>query len=518
MRNRTWRTLVVVVATAMALTACSAGETTTTTTDPVGDSGTSSTQESAPAAGNESLTVAFAAEPASLDFSTADGSAIPELLLDNVYETLVRLDASTGEIVPGLATSWEVSDDGTTYDFLLEEGVTFSNGDTFDANSVKASIEYVKSDAWTTNRKVPMLAVERVEVVDEQHVRVFLNNPSRHWLFAMTTRIGSMFTTNALDSLATEAIGTGPYTVGTWNRGDSIQLVRRDDYWSDLPYYETVTFRYFNDASAMSNGLLSGEVDVISRFETPEAISQFEGDEFQIIVGTSNAEAVLAMNNTKEPTNDLRVRQAIRYAIDKEAVAEAVWAGYGALIGAMVPPHDPWYEDLTGDYPYDPDRARELLEEAGAVGATLSYRIPSQPYASKAAQVVQSNLNEVGLNAEIEVLEFPAVWLEEVFRNHDYNLSTIQHNEPRDLTHFANPDYYFQYDNPEVAELFDQADRAATEEEQVELIRQAVRQINEDAAADFLYLTPTLILAREGIQGLPENRITESFDVTGLRE
>jgi peptide/nickel transport system substrate-binding protein len=127
-------------------------------------------------------------------------------------------------------------------------------------------------------------------------------------------------------------------------------------------------------------------------------------------------------------------------------------------------------------------------------------------------------LNEVGLNAEIEVLEFPAVWLEEVFRNHDYNLSTIQHNEPRDLTHFANPDYYFQYDNPEVAALFDQADQAATEEEQVELIRQAVRQINEDAAAEFLYLTPTLILAREGIQGLPENRITESFDVTGLRE
>jgi peptide/nickel transport system substrate-binding protein len=179
----------------------------------------------------------------------------------------------------------------------------------------------------------------------------------------------------------------------------------------------------------------------------------------------------------------------------------------------MVPPHDPWYEDLTEMYPHDPDRARQLLEEAGATDLNVAFRIPNLPYAVSSAQVVASQLQEVGITAEIEPLEFPARWLELVFTNADYDLSIISHVEPRDISAFGNPDYYFRYNNPEVQELLAAAD-AGPEDEQVASMEEVARIISEDAAADWLFLLPNLIVATEGVTGLPQNRVGESFDLT----
>jgi peptide/nickel transport system substrate-binding protein len=518
MKRSLRRTAAAAAAGILLLTGCGAGsgdDATDSTGAEAGQTGDGNGDD-VPAGEPAALTVGFTAEPANLDFTTTDGAAIPEALLVNVYEGLVKLDQDTGEIVPLLAESWEVSEDRTTYDFTLREGVTFSNGEEFTADDVKFSIERVQSDDWTVSLKAGMDVVDSVEVVSPTEVRVELSEPSNSWLFSMTTRIGAMFTPTGVDDLANEPVGTGPYVVDEWNRGDSIVLTANEDYWGDSPAIETVTLRYFADPTAANNALLTGDIHVIGTVQAPEALGQFEGDErFQVIEGTTNGQVTLSFNNESGPMSDIRVRQAVKHAIDHEALLETAWAGRGYLIGSHVPPTDPWYEDLTDLYPYDPERARDLLADADAENLTLDFRIANLPYAVASAQVVASQLAEVGITAEIEPLEFPARWLDEVFTNADYDMSIVAHVEPRDIGIFADPDYYFRYDNQEFQDLLAEAD-AATEDEQAEAMRDAARLLAEDAAADWLFLQPNLVVAAADVTGLPENRVGEPFDLTGI--
>lgn len=498
------RALALALAGSLGLAACNAGS-------GGGDGGATGT------AGPQSdeVTIGLVAEPASLDFTTTDGAAIPQALLYNVYETLVKIDQD-GEMVGALASDWEVSEDRRTYTFTLVEDAVFSNGEPFTAEDVVFSIERVQSEDWTVSLKSQMDVVESVEATGDHEVQVRLSRPSNSWLYAMTTRIGAMFDQNGVSDLAEDPIGTGPYAFSSWQRGSSITLERNPDYWGEEPHFDTVTLRYFQDPTALNNALLSDGIDVIGTVQAPESIEQFEGGDYQIIEGTTNGEVVLSFNNESGPFTDRSVRQAVRHAIDHQALLDTCWAGRGTLIGSMVPPTDPWYEDRTGDYEFDPDRARQLLQDAGAAGETVRLRIPTLPYAQACGPVVESMLEDVGLDVRLDELEFPSQWLEVVFTNADYDMSIVAHVEPRDLPAvFGNPDYYTRYGTAELTTLLDEAD-SGTEEEQVAKMKQAARLISEDAAADFLFLLPNLIVAKPGITGLPENAITESFDLSQL--
>jgi peptide/nickel transport system substrate-binding protein len=491
----------------LALTACSAGSSSQDGSGGDGGSGGSG--------GDDSLNLGLVAEPANLDFTTTDGAAIPEVLLYNVYENLVQLDQE-GNIEPGLAEDWELSEDRTTYTFTLREGVTFTNGEEFTAEDAKFSIEAVQND-WTISLKSAMDVVDTVEAVSPTELEVTLKRPSNSWLYAMTTRVGAMFDQAGTKNLATDPIGTGPYQLGEWKRGDSITLVRNKDYWGDEPYFSEVTFSYFADPTALNNAFLSDTIDVIGTVQTPESLERFEAtDDTQLIEGTTNGEVLLSMNNGKGPMRDKSLRQAVRYAIDNESLLETCWAGRGELIGSMVPPTDPWYEDLTGMYPHDPEQAKQLIEQSGYDGQTLRLRVPTLPYAVSCGQVVKSQLEQVGLKVKLDQLEFPAAWLSTVFTNADYDMSIISHVEPRDMgAVFGDPSYYTRYDNAEFRDLLAQAD-TGTEEEQVELMKEAARLLSEDAGGEFLFLLPNIMVADAGITGLPENDITESLDVTEL--
>jgi peptide/nickel transport system substrate-binding protein len=503
-RRQTSRVAVAAAASLM-LAACSAGSTSSGGSGEDGGGGTS----------EESLSIGLVAEPANLDFTTTDGAAIPQALLYNVYEGLVQLNQE-GEIEPALAESWEVSDDRKTYTFTLVDGATFTNGEEFTAEDAKFSIEAVQSD-WTISLKSAMDVVDSVEAVSPTELEVTLKQPSNDWLYRMTTRVGAMFDQQGVGDLANDPVGTGPYDVETWTRGDSITLTRNDDYWGEAPYFETVTLKYFKDPTALNNALLSGTIDVIGTVQTPESLGQFEGnDQYQIIEGTTNGEVVLSFNNKSGPMQDPQVRQAVRHAIDHEALLETCWAGRGELIGSMVPPTDPWYEDLTDVHPHDPARAEQLLQQSGKADQTLRLRIPTLPYAVSCGTVVKSQLEQAGFTVKLDQLEFPAAWLTTVFTNADYDMSIVSHVEPRDMPAvFGDPEYYTGYGKPAFRDLLAKADQGS-EEEQVEYMEQAARMLAEDAAADFLFLQPNLIVAEADVTGLPENAISESFDVTEL--
>lgn len=488
-------------AATLLLTACSAGS----------GGGSGEPSESA----EEELAIGLVAEPANLDFTTTDGAAIPQALLYNVYEGLVQLDQE-GEIQPALAESWEVSEDRRTYTFQLVDNATFSNGEEFTAEDAVFSINRVKSD-WTVSLKSAMDVVESAEAVSPTELRVTLTKPSNDWLYRMTTRIGAMFDESGVADLANDPVGTGPYDVEQWTRGDSITLARNDDYWGEQPHFQSVTLRYFKDPTALNNALLSGTIDVIGTVQTPESLEQFENnDQYQVIEGTTNGEVVLSFNNASGPLQNKAVRQAVRHAIDHEALVETCWGGRGELIGSMVPPTDPWYEDRTGDYPYDVDRARQLLQQAGQADTSLRLRVPTLPYAVACGTVVKSQLEQAGFRVELDQLEFPAAWLQTVFTDADYDMSIISHVEPRDMgAVFGNPEYYTRYGTPQLQDLLAQAD-AGTEEEQVQYMKEAAALLSEEAVADWLFLQPNLIVAEADVTGLPENAISESFDVTDL--
>ncbi|NUR93572.1 MAG: ABC transporter substrate-binding protein [Nonomuraea sp.] len=457
------------------------------------------------------LSVGFVAEPANLDFTSTEGAAIPQALLVNVYEGLVKLD-NDGKIQPLLAEKWEVSPDRKTYTFNLRKGVKFSDGKPFTADDVIFSLGRVKSD-WKLKIKAQLDVIDKVEKDDDNTAIVTLKHPSNSFLYSMATRLGAMFSRTGVADLANKPIGTGPYVLGAWKRGDSIQLNGNPGYWGTKPALGAVTLKYFKDATAMNNALLTGGIDVISAVQAPESLQQFsDTNRFETIEGTTNGEVVLSMNNGRPPFNDKKVRQAVRYAIDHKALIETAWAGRGQQIGSMVPPTDPWYEDRTGDYPFDQAKAKELL---GGKTYNVKLRIPSLPYAVNSAQVVKSQLAQVGITADIEPLEFPARWLDVVFKQGDYDMSIINHVEPRDMGIFADKTYYFRYDNPEYGKLLASADEG-TEQQQSDDLKKAAKLLSDDAAADWLFLFPNLIVAKKGVTGLPKNAISESFDFTGL--
>lgn len=463
----------------------------------------------------ETATIALTGAPLNLDFTTTAGAAIPQALMSNVYEGLVEVDQS-GEVAPLLAKDWTLSADNTTYTFTLQEDVTFSNGDEFTAEDVKFSFDRVKSD-WVTTLKAKMDVVDSVEVISDTEVAVHLSEPSNAWLFDLATPVGAIFSPDGVADLANEPVGTGPYAVESWAPNENIKLETRDDYWGEAPGVKSVTLQYFADATATTNALRTGDVDAIVNLQAPELVSTFEEDDaFTVTTGTSNGEISLSMNNRAAPFDDVRVRQAVLYALDKQAILDTAWNGYGSLVATYSTPTDPYYVDLNDEYPFDPEKAKDLLADAGQESLDITFKVPTRPYAQAVSEIVVSQLKDVGINATIESSEFPAVWLEDVFTNHNYQMTTVLAVEARDLlTVFNNPDYYIGYDNSKIAPI---AAEAATADEAgyIEGMQEVQKQIVADAASGVLFLFPNIVITKSGLEGVPENANIEALDLTNL--
>ncbi len=498
----------------------SVGATSTSAVSGGADPGSSGSGSGTSSAGSRpsdsSLAIGFVLEPISLDFTQTSGAAIPQVLLTNVYETLVKLDQS-GKIVPGLAQSWTVSPDGKTYTFNLRSDVKFSSGANFTAADAKFSLDRVKKPTWAPDAYIQQMAVVASTAVQSPTTfTVTLKNPSNSWLFNLTGRAGAMFSRTGVADLANTAIGTGPYVLRTWNRGSSILLQRNDSYWGAKPSVKTVTFKYFKDPTAMNNSLLTGGIQVASTVQTPQALGQFKnGGKYQIISGATDGEVMMTMNDGKAPLSDVRVRQAINYAIDKKAILQNAWAGYGTVIGSHESPNDPWFVDESNKYPHDVAKAKALLAAAGQSNLTLTLQVPPPGYATAVAPIIVSELAEAGITVKATDVTFP-VWIDKVFTKADYDLTIINHVEPRDISAlWANPTYYTRYNNPAVQKLLTDGD-AGSAAQYVADYKKAVELLADDAAAAWLWSFPNLIVATANVKGLPKNAVGEAFVLADL--
>ncbi|MCM2562558.1 ABC transporter substrate-binding protein [Lutimaribacter sp. EGI FJ00015] len=464
----------------------------------------------------DEVIVGLQLEPPHLDPTSAAAGAIDSVLYANVFEGLTRF-MSDGSITPGLAESWDISEDGLVYTFKLRSGVTFHDGTTLDAGDVKFSLDRARAEDSQNAQKALFADIDTVEVVDPQTVRVTLSQPNGSFLFNMAWGDAVIVAPESIDGIKQTPIGTGAFKFSDWVQGDRIELVKNPDYWGDPAKLESATFKFISDPTAAFAAVMAEDVHVFSAFPAPENLPQFEADpRFQVLVGSTEGETILSTNNKMPPFDNVKVRQALAHAIDRQAIIDGAMFGYGTPIGTHFAPHNPDYVDLTEMSAYDPEKSKALLAEAGFPdGFTTTLKLPPPSYARRGGEIIAAQLREVGIQTEITNLEWPQ-WLEEVFRGKDFGLTIVSHTEPADINIYARPDYYFQYDNPAFQELMTTLNNTTEPDERSELLQQAQRMISEDYVNGYLFQLAALSVANVKVQGLWANAPTQATDLTGV--
>jgi len=464
----------------------------------------------------DAIVMAMALEPSpGLDPTGGAASSIGEVSLYNIYETLTKIHPD-GSVTPLLAESWEVSPDLTTYTFRLRRGVKFHNGEPFNAQTVKFSFDRAGAEK-STNKDKRTFANLTTRAVDEHTVVILTREIDPDFPFLLGQATAVIVEPKSADTNMTKPVGTGPFLLENWVRGSSITLKKWDAYRNASAIkLRRATFRFIADPAAQVAALLAGDVDAFPRV-TPRGVEQFrKNPRFQVIVSGSRAKTILAINNGKKPFDDVRVRRAIAMAIDRKAVIEGAGDGYGAPIGSHYPPSAPGYVDLTGVNPYNPEKARALLKQAGvATPLEVTITLPPPPYARQGGEVIASQLAKVGIQARLQNVEW-AQWLSNVYGNRNYDMTIISHVEPFDLGNFAKPDYYWNYHSAKFSEVYDRYKHTANAKEREKLLGELQRIIADDSVHAFLYQPQWVTVANKNVRGLWKDMPIFANDLSAL--
>ncbi len=462
------------------------------------------------------ITIGMQLEPPNLDPTGGAAQAIDEVTYANVFEGLTRFGPD-GSVLPALAESWVIAPDGLSWEFKLREGVTFHDGTPFTAEDVAFSIERAMADDSTNAQKQLFEGINSVNVLDDYAVEIGLDAPKGSLLFNLAWGDAVMVSPASAESNASNPVGTGPFKFSEWVQGDHVELVRNPDYWGEAPKLESVEFRFISDPTAAFAAMMAGDVDAFPVFPAPENLAQFEADpRFSVIVGSTEGETILAINNGREPFSDIRVREAIAHAIDRQEIIDGAMFGYGTPIGTHFAPHNPAYLDLTGMSEHDPEKAKTLLAEAGYPdGFSTTLMLPPPTYARRGGEIVAAQLREVGIDAEIINIEW-AQWLEQVFKNRDYDLTIVSHTEPMDIGIYARKDYYFNHDDPVMRTLMAGLDETADETERTKILQAAEEQVSKNYVNGFLFQLAKTGVADARIRGLWENAPTAANDMSAV--
>ena len=466
------------------------------------------------ASARDSVTLGMQLEPPHLDPTGGAAAAIDEVVYANLFEGLTRIGAD-GSVLPALAESWTVSEDGLTYEFALRTGVSFHDGTPFDSSTAVFSLDRARAEDSTNAQKALFEPIDSVEAVESHRLRVVLKRPTGGFLFSLGWGDAVMVSAASVDGNKAEPVGTGPFRFARWARGDRIELVRNDDYWGEPVALAKATFRFISDPAAAMNAMLAGDLDAFPVFPAPESLTQFEADDrFRVVVGSTEGETILSMNHRR--LDDPRIRRALAHAIDRQAIIDGAMFGHGTPIGTHFAPHHPAYVDLTGQYPHDPDAARTLLAEAGVEGLTLSLKLPPPPYARRSGEIIASQLREVGIEVEITNVEWPQ-WLDQVFRGHDFDLSIVSHTEPMDIGIYSRPEYYFGYQSEVFDAIMQELTGTTDPDRRNALLGDAQRQLAEDSVNGFLFQLAKTGVWSAGLDGLWPNSPVQANDLTGVR-
>ena len=467
-------------------------------------------------AARSDVTIGMQLEPPNLDPTGGAAGAIDEVVYANVFEGLTRF-LKDGSVAPALASSWEIDSDSKRYVFTLNEGVKFHDGTEMNAEDVKFSLERAMAEDSTNAQKQLFANIDNVEVLDETSLAINLKQSDGNLLFNLAWGDAVIVAEESVETAATNPVGTGPFKFSNWVQGDRIELVRNDDYWGTPAKLEKATFKFISEPTAAFAAIMAGDLDAFPAYPAPENLPQLDADpRYAVVLGSSEGETILSTNNAKPPFDDVRVRKALAHAINREEIIDGAMFGYGTPIGAHFAPHHPAYVDMTANSNFDPEMAKALLKEAGhESGLTVSLKLPPPAYARRGGEIVAAQLRDVGIDTEIENLEW-AQWLEQVFKGKDFNLTIVSHTEPMDIGIYANPEYYFQYDNPAMATLMEAFNAESDQAKRTALLQDAQKIIAEDYVNGYLFQLAKTGVANVKLKGLWENQPTQANDLTGV--
>ncbi len=475
------------------------------------------THAAAQAPKEDGLVLGMQLEPPHLDPTAGAAGAIREVTYANLYEGLTRIDR-TGAVKPALAESWTVSDDGLTYRFKLRAGVAFHDGTAFDSSIVKFTLERAMAPDSTNAQKQLFAPIAAVAAPEPLTAVVTLKQPTANFLYSMGWGDAVMMTPGSVANNKTAPVGTGPFKFERWVRGDKVELVKNPAYRDAAAIkLNRVTFRFIADPQAEIAALQAGDLDAFANLAAVEAVDQFKRDpRFKVVIGNTEGETIVALNNAKPPLNDIRVRRALAHAIDRKAIIDGAMSGLATPIGSHFSPIHPAYVDLTGRYPYDPALAKKLLAEAGhASGLSLTLHLPPPAYARRSGEIVAAYLGQVGVKVSLIPIEFPQ-WLDQVFKRKDYDMTIIAHTEPLDIDIYARDDYYFNYKSQPFKDLIATINRTPDAAQRNKLYGDAQRMLADDCVNLFLFQLPKLGVWNAKLDGLWENSPLQANDVTGV--
>ena len=481
-----------------ALTGC--GGSSTEKTPEGGQTQTGSTD----AVANE-ITVGIAQDlDDSLDPHLAVAAGTKEVMF-NVFEGLMK-PTSTGDLTPAVAESYTVSEDRLTYTFTLREGVKFHNGDEVTAEDVVYSISRCADTTDGTPLVEAFSVIQSVEAVDARTVAITIAEPSNEFISYMTTAILPA----DYDQQDTAPVGTGPFKFVSRAAQDNIVLERFDEYWGTPAYLDKVTFKIMENADSLVMSLQSGAIDLCSHL-TSTQVAQLGGD-FYVAEGTMNLVQALYLNNAEKPFDDVRVRQALCYAVDKQGIIDLAFDGYGSPIGSsMYPAFGKYFdESLTNYYTKDVEKAKSLLTDAGYPnGFEMTITVPSnyQPHIDT-AQVLVEQLKEIGVTAKIELVEW-GTWVSDVYAGRQFQSTVVgvdaSNMTARALLERFTSDYaknFINYNNADYDALFQQALTTYDDAGQTAIYKAMEKNLTENAANVYIQDLADLVAVRQGLEGV----------------
>ncbi|HEX7002069.1 MAG TPA: ABC transporter substrate-binding protein [Trueperaceae bacterium] len=473
----------------------------------------------------ETFRIAIGVDADSLDPVQGTTTTIDNIV-DYIAQTLIGID-ETGGLVPLLATEWSTADDGLTMDLTLREGVTFHDGTPLTADVVVWNFDRLLDPEVNVPRRGPYAPIESAEAVDDLHVRLHLTSPAPYMAGALTQSTAAIISPDSVDlegnsyENIAHPVGTGPYRFESRSFGENIQVSRFDDYWGELPYYERVVFQIVPEATTRESLLLAGQVDMIILPPASDIPALDANPAVEVVFGPSNRTIFIVINTTKPGLDDPRVRQALNYAVDKQAIVDGILFGAADVMDAPMAASLFGYAP-QGTYQYDPERARELLAEAGVEPGelTVDFMAPTGRYVQDfpAAQAIANYLSEVGVTANVRTMDWPTyvgTMVQPVEQNETQlhllgwapafmdasqqmlQFQTSQHPPAGLATSF--------YSNPAVDDLIAQANSATNPEQRADLYAQAEEIIWQDAPWIFLW-----------VQRFPMVHSADVTNITGL--
>ena len=468
--------------------------------------GSSQPATSAVAANTDTINIGITEDIDSLDPAHAASAATHEVLF-NIYDGLISADVE-GNLQPALATEWSVEDGGKTYAFTLRQGVKFHDGTDLTAEDVKYSIERYRDDTIGGTLVSSFNEVDQVEIVDENHVKVVLTKPDTDFLPFFVLGI----TPAHVSDLESNPVGTGPYKFSSRSPLENVVLEKFDDYWNKehAAHINKAVFKVIHNTDSLGMDLAGGTIDMVYRLPAAQ-ISQLPKDKFTIYEGTMNLVQALYLNNAVKPFDDVRVRQALAYAIDPQEIMDNVSDGKGVEVGSsMYPAFKKYYlPELNDTYNQNLDKARELLAEAGYPdGFTFTISVSSTHQQHiETAEVLKEELAKIGVTANIQQLEWNT-WLSDVYSGHQFEgtvigLDASTMSPTSLLARFASdsPVNFVSFKSDAYDQTYAKARAATDEAEKTELYKDCERILSNECAAVYIQDLPSFVALNNRFDG-----------------